>query len=540
MIPPVFYVLVGLVSVRPLSLWRVGTAAGAMCAVHTVLVIATGALFVIPDLVDYGAAVAFSLWGSPAVTMLQLTAAPLVLARLRPLLLAPRSTPRPEPRTAPAQRHAETSASAAPAAAPRGRRALAGPLSRRAREGRGIAGGALAFADAGRRGADGALAAEQAGRDLGGGHPVSSQRLAGNCRPPRGIPNARRTHAAAHRAGAHARAGRADGPHSIQPDRRSAARRDVRPRSGGPDRRASARRVPLVPRRLLLPHLAEGVAPVKWGVVADQFPRDELLLTREEIESQLPDGSPRLPLDEVVPQIPTELLALSTPAIDVLNIEEFPPPFQPHVPPPSEKAAIAAEPELGTPEIEMPQAEAPEAEAAEAEVAEAEAPPEAEELEAEAPRAEALKITALEAAVLEAAAALDSEAPEAEIPAIEVPTLETPKREASELGVVALEAPRLPGPSAVQDREPRIAPVAEPRRTAEARRIAMRLALLMNGLAIGERDGAGMPLVTAVAPALSEDAVVATAVRVAPFSPTDACPSPSARPRSAPPRPRSC
>ena len=114
-IPPVFYVLVGLVSVRPLSLWRVGTAAGAMCAVHTVLVIATGALFVIPDLVDYGAAVAFSLWGSPAVTMLQLTAAPLVLARLRPLLL-PRSTPRAEPRTAPAQRHAETSASAAPAA----------------------------------------------------------------------------------------------------------------------------------------------------------------------------------------------------------------------------------------------------------------------------------------------------------------------------------------------------------------------------------------------------------------------------------------
>ena len=119
--------------------------------------------------------------------------------------------------------------------------------------------------------------------------------------------------------------------------------------------------------------------------------------------------------------------------------------------------------------------------------------------------------------MLEAAAALDSEAPEAEIPAIEVPTLETPKREASELGVVALEAPRLPGPSAVQDREPRIAPVAEPRRTSEARRIAMRLAPLMNGLAIGERDGAGMPLVTAVAPALSEDAVVATAVRVAPL-----------------------
>src|SRR5262245_45243099 len=91
-IPPVFYVLVGLVSVRPFSVMRVGIAASAMCAVHALLVMATGALFVIPDLVDYGAAVAFALWGSPAVTMLQLTAAPLVLARLRPLIVA-RSAP---------------------------------------------------------------------------------------------------------------------------------------------------------------------------------------------------------------------------------------------------------------------------------------------------------------------------------------------------------------------------------------------------------------------------------------------------------------
>src|SRR4029450_12245026 len=87
-IPPVFYLLVGLVRVRPLCIWRGLIAAGAMCGVHAVLVMATGALFVIPDLVDYGAAVAFSLWGSPAVTMLQLTAAPLVLARLRPLIVA--------------------------------------------------------------------------------------------------------------------------------------------------------------------------------------------------------------------------------------------------------------------------------------------------------------------------------------------------------------------------------------------------------------------------------------------------------------------
>ncbi len=86
-IPPVFYVLVGLVSVRPLSIRSVLGAAATMCGVHAVLVVATGALFMIPDLLNYGAAVAFALWGSPAVTLLQLTAAPLVFARLKPLLL---------------------------------------------------------------------------------------------------------------------------------------------------------------------------------------------------------------------------------------------------------------------------------------------------------------------------------------------------------------------------------------------------------------------------------------------------------------------
>src|SRR5262245_20672730 len=86
-IPPVFYVLVGLVSVRPLSIRSVLGSAAVMCGVHALLVVATGALFMIPDLLSYGAAVAFALWGSPAVTLLQLTAAPLVFARVRPLLL---------------------------------------------------------------------------------------------------------------------------------------------------------------------------------------------------------------------------------------------------------------------------------------------------------------------------------------------------------------------------------------------------------------------------------------------------------------------
>jgi hypothetical protein len=559
-IPPVFYVLVGLVSVRPLSLWRVGTAAGAMCAVHTVLVIATGALFVIPDLVDYGAAVAFSLWGSPAVTMLQLTAAPLVLARLRPLLL-PRSAPRAEPRTAPAQRHAETSASAAPAAA---REAVA-PLPAPSAVGREKAAMSpvstprMTAATAPVAGAPPskapavapvtpappsmpAVLSPPAAPAVGA--PIAASAVAPTSSAPLVIsaeatPFAFRDQSAVPAEPSPLRLAPGPAPEAAEPMVRIPFSRIadqlpvemfVRGREG-----LSAALRPgvslLVPRRLLLPHLAEGVAPVKWGMVADQFPRDELLLTREEIESRLPDGSLRLPLDEVVPQIPAELLALSTPAIDVLSIEEFPPPFQPRVPPPAEKAAIAVEPELGAPGVEMPQAEAPGAEALLAEAPPAEAPetevpaaeapavgaPRAAAPTAEAPKADALKVTPLEAAVLEAAAALDSEETEAEIPAIEAPTVETPKREASELGVVALEAPRRPGPSAVQDREPRIDPVAEPCRTEKARRIARRMAPLMNGLTLGERDVAGMPLMTAVEPVLSEDAVVATAIRIAPL-----------------------
>src|SRR5207237_9804817 len=47
-IPPVFYVLVGLVSLRPLSIRSVLSAAAAMCGVHALLVMATGALLMLP------------------------------------------------------------------------------------------------------------------------------------------------------------------------------------------------------------------------------------------------------------------------------------------------------------------------------------------------------------------------------------------------------------------------------------------------------------------------------------------------------------
>jgi hypothetical protein len=108
-IPPVFYVLVALVIVRPLALVPLIGAVAVMCGLHGFLVAATGALFMIPDLLGYGAAVAFALWGSPAVTLLQLTATPIVFARLRPLVSAPRP-PRGDTRAPVTQRRVEAPA----------------------------------------------------------------------------------------------------------------------------------------------------------------------------------------------------------------------------------------------------------------------------------------------------------------------------------------------------------------------------------------------------------------------------------------------
>ena len=449
-IPPVFYMLVGLVSVRPRSLVRVMSAVGAMCGVHALLVAATGALFVIPDLVDYGAAVAFSLWGSPAVTMLQLTAAPLVLARLRPLLLTPRSAPRPEVRAAPPQRRAESPESVAPppAASPAQReKAVVAPAAPPAQPAPIVT--SPTAPPAPRESIVASPPAAPTART-----PVAPRAAGLTPRAPAVIPSG----ASPVRIGDSARPGvRSEAPSGPVEPAPSAPARKAAPESAEPMVRVPFSRIAdqlpvemfvdgreglsntlrpgvslLVPRRLLLPHLGEGLAPVKWEVVADQFPRDELMLTHDEIASRLPDGALLLPLDEVVPQIPAELLALSTPAADVYGIEEFPPPFQPHVPPSSETVAGDA-------------AEAPELEAVEF-----------EEPEPLSPQA---------------------------LP---------------EFGR---------GTDVPVDRD----------RTAEARRLATLLVPLMNGLRIGERYGARTPLVTVVASTLSEEAVVGTAVRVAPF-----------------------
>ena len=458
-IPPVFYLLVAIVSMRPFSLTRVLGATGAMCGIHAVLVAATGALFMIPDLVDYAGALAFALWGAPAVTLLQLTAAPLVFARLRPLLLAPRGAPRADASGTAPPRRVETPGVAAPRTPVAAPRDVAPPLAPRAP----VVTPPLP-----------PLVARESNALL----PAFAAARPAVLTPPAAPPPL-------------AMAARTVAPATAEamvrvPFNRIAEQLPVdmfvRGREG-----LNATLRPgvslLVPRRLLLPHLGEGLALVKWGVVADQFPHDELALTHDQIASRLPNGSLMLPLDEVVPQIPAELLVLSTPAVDVYGIEEFPPPFQPHVPPSSENAVADA----GVPaELEAPALAEPEPVSASEQVEAPEPPPE-----------------------LEAPAEPESLA-EPEAPA----ELELPVESESSMDQEPV-APE-PAPGGLVDRG----------RTAEARRIATLLAPLMNGLEIGECDGAGMTLVTVVAPAVSEDSVVRTAVRVASFLTDARLPSP--------------
>ncbi len=104
----------------------------------------------------------------------------------------------------------------------------------------------------------------------------------------------------------------------------------------------------LVPRRLVVPQLAEGIVQVTWDVVADQFPSQALAVPETQIAARIPNGAIALPLDEIIRQLPPDLFTLTTPEVDVRGLEDFPPPFQPHVPPPS---ASRLEPHVGDPPV---------------------------------------------------------------------------------------------------------------------------------------------------------------------------------------------
>ena len=111
----------------------------------------------------------------------------------------------------------------------------------------------------------------------------------------------------------------------------------------------------LIPGELVVTQLSEGVARIAWNDIVDQFPSRLVGLSPEEISEHLGEGL-RLPLDEVVGQLPHELFVADTPEVDIAGLDRIPVPFQPmedSTPAPSLSQAVA-ETRPVTPPVEEP------------------------------------------------------------------------------------------------------------------------------------------------------------------------------------------
>ncbi len=101
----------------------------------------------------------------------------------------------------------------------------------------------------------------------------------------------------------------------------------------------------LIPGPLVVTQLSEGVALVAWSDIVDQFPPRLIGLGSAEISEHLGDGL-RLPLDEVVGQLPHELFVADTPEVELSGLDRIPVPFHPleeSEPTPAPTARIAPE-----------------------------------------------------------------------------------------------------------------------------------------------------------------------------------------------------
>jgi hypothetical protein len=90
----------------------------------------------------------------------------------------------------------------------------------------------------------------------------------------------------------------------------------------------------VVPLSVVLPQLAEGLIRIGWDIVAPQFPRAQMAMSDAEALERL-SGGIRLPLDEIIRQVPPDLFLAPGPAADVRGLESFPAPFQPLLSDPS-------------------------------------------------------------------------------------------------------------------------------------------------------------------------------------------------------------
>ena len=119
---------------------------------------------------------------------------------------------------------------------------------------------------------------------------------------------------------------------------------------------------------LVVTQLSEGVARVAWSDIADQFPAHLVGLSKAEITEHLDEGL-RLPIDEVIRQLPQELFVADTPEVEIHGLHRIPVPFHPmdESEAPTEAAAVRQpEPEITpapavrpTPPPEAPRVPAP-------------------------------------------------------------------------------------------------------------------------------------------------------------------------------------
>ena len=101
----------------------------------------------------------------------------------------------------------------------------------------------------------------------------------------------------------------------------------------------------LIPGQLVVTQLSEGIARVAWSDIVDQFPPRLIGLGSAEISEHLGAGL-RLPLDEVVGQLPHELFIADTPEVELSGLDRIPVPFHPleeSEPPPSATPQIVSE-----------------------------------------------------------------------------------------------------------------------------------------------------------------------------------------------------
>ena len=245
----------------------------------------------------------------------------------------------------------------------------------------------------------------------------------------------------------------------------------------------------VVPQRLVVPQLGEGMIEIPWTLVEDQFPDLSLAMPRAEVRKRFPDWVLSLPLDEVIGQIPADLFHVTAPAADLTEIGKFPAPFKPGPPIPEseleEPPVVVASNFAGPPAPSAPPAAPP-------------PPPAPPEPAASAP--------APSPAVMSA--------PVSSVPAASAPAA----------GAPAPSAPRPSPPSAPPVPPPPApgAPADAPVVTRPARRdeqlvvLARALAVLLapaGALECGARRVGSVPLVCFASPALEREAIDALAAR---------------------------